>query len=678
MCGIIGVVAHGSFETPKEEKVRQEVIRYLTTELLLLTQARGKDATGLSVCFEDGDYMGLKMGVSAQEFISRFGGKETDYDGFVNVWRKKKARAKMVIGHCRKPSTTVGAGTEDNANNHPIKIGDIVGVHNGTLKNYEVIFKNLGGAQDGKVDSEAIFRLLQHYTNEGADPFTMEVVQETCKRLSGEYAVLAFNGNNPYQMAAFRDKRPLEFALIKPLKLILIASDETYLRMVLTRYNRMAYLYQVTSKFPELKKADVELKTTIDSTAFLFNTEQDVTAETKIEDLYITEKIPFVGKIWEKATATYYNRNTSTINGHGSVNGNATTGGAAVKKMTEVIAASPLGASGSGGRAAKQTGETQTSKAGLVWDEKDRKYSSANPASELKKHNNVLITCIGGKVTDLASGDVVPVELEKKGFKASSSSNHRDSSQRGTSRDEFNFTPSGRNVDELIGDPAKINLIEVADRKHFGIAQSGNLGRGRVEPSDIVRSRFTGNTKERVAEVDVTIDHEALERAVKAATSKKNFSTDEEVATYVEIPTVSTMKNMELHSLINRIQRYIFKEAFYAGYLQHKEESSKVIADAPGIDTYARSMLERTKASCRRAQDKIRNIKALTAILDDVASSDTFSDRLIDAVNLAVRDGRELNATVLQQAFRPGDLKSMPVVAKAIEVIKDFSSEGEG
>lgn len=647
MCGIVGILAHGSFETPKEEKIRQEAIRYITTELLLLTQARGKDATGLSVCFDDGDYMGLKMGVSAQEFISRFGGKETDYDGFVKVWRKKKTNAKMVIGHCRKPSTTIGAGTEDNTNNHPIKVGDIVGVHNGTLRNHEIIFKNLGGKQDGKVDSEAIFRLLDHYTHSGTEPFTMEAIQETCNRLAGEYAVLTYNGNNPYQMAAFRDRRPIEFLLIRPLKLLVIASEVNYLKMVLTRYNRMSYLYQAgAAKFPELKKADVELKNSVDSTAYLFNTEQDITPETKLEDLIIEQKIPFGNKKWTTHATKSATGNTN--------NGNVMTGynpATAAKKMSEVVVKSPDGA------AAGPQSAQMSYKKGMVWNEDKGKFSSINPDPSLKKHDNVLITADQAEVTGLTSGKILsPAIKEKKDSKHSCDAGNQKS---GCQQDLFDLTVTYDNVAELLSDPTKIKLLEIEDV---------------IEP----RTTKAHTTKPReITEVDISIDPEALEIATKEAANRKNFSNVSDVAAYVEVPNARTVENMELHSLINRFQKYLYREAFYEGYLACKKEATPATSQAPGVDTYARTMLERAKNSNRKAQSKLRNVKVLIGILDEIAGREGTSMPAVieDAVNVAVAFGKEMDAGTLKQVFRKGDLKNLPAVAKAIEVIEDFSND---
>ena len=61
-------------------------------------------------------------------------------------------------------------------------------------------------------------------------------------------------------MVGFRDARPMETLLIKPLNLLLIASDKDFLKHVVFRYNKMANLYHTgITEFPPLKKSDVEL-----------------------------------------------------------------------------------------------------------------------------------------------------------------------------------------------------------------------------------------------------------------------------------------------------------------------------------------------------------------------------------------------------------------------------------
>ncbi|RLG44624.1 MAG: hypothetical protein DRN81_04065 [Thermoproteota archaeon] len=306
MCGVLGIIGIGDYE-PKKEQVRQEIMMFFATEILRLTEKRGEDATGIACLFQDCSYVGLKMGVSAQQFITRYGKKSTDYKGFMNVWRKKTSPAKIVIGHCRKPSPGYASPTTDNKNNHPICVGNIVGVHNGTLKNHEEIISGLKCKQEGSVDSEAIFHLLNFYTRNGEDPFSIEALEETCRRLDGTYAVLSFNVQNPYQLSAFRNGRPLELMFIRPLKMLIIASELIFLRKVVLMYNRLANLYGLD--WPQLKKGDVKEALLRDDHVFLFSTTMKITNKTGATDLFLEKRVPMTDKVWKK---THTNQNNGT------------------------------------------------------------------------------------------------------------------------------------------------------------------------------------------------------------------------------------------------------------------------------------------------------------------------------------------------------------------------------
>ena len=117
MCGIIGQFAFGE-QGAKLEKVRQESMIFLGSELLQLTQDKGRDATGVSLLFDDGNYFGLKMGIPSIEFVSNFGQNDKEYGGFVKVWRESKKTGRVFLGHCR----AITRGTAlDNNNNHPMQ-----------------------------------------------------------------------------------------------------------------------------------------------------------------------------------------------------------------------------------------------------------------------------------------------------------------------------------------------------------------------------------------------------------------------------------------------------------------------------------------------------------------------------------------------------------------------------
>lgn len=71
MCGLVGAISYGEAIDRKFEEIRTNAMIYIATELLQLTQSRGKEATGVSVMFNNSDYIALKMGVPAEEFVTR-------------------------------------------------------------------------------------------------------------------------------------------------------------------------------------------------------------------------------------------------------------------------------------------------------------------------------------------------------------------------------------------------------------------------------------------------------------------------------------------------------------------------------------------------------------------------------------------------------------------------------
>lgn len=305
MCGIVGALAIG--DLPKEkEAVRQEVMRVLSTELMLVTEKRGTDATGAVILFKDGNYYGVKRGAKSSTFLSKFGTSKETYGSLLEVWKKTKSPVKAFVGHCR--ATTSGSAY-NNMNNHPIKVGNIVGIHNGTLRNDDVIFKNLECKRDADVDSEAIFRLAAHYTNSGEEPFTMDVIKEIVHRLDGTFAVIMFNADNPYQIPVFRDGRPMEFVFIKDLSLLLIVSEKPFWDFVHCSYERMANYYD--SKLPSLLGFDIEKGTLENDGAAIFDLTHTVDKDTKLKDIAEWEKLPSTGRIWK---TSYTTTTTTTTN----------------------------------------------------------------------------------------------------------------------------------------------------------------------------------------------------------------------------------------------------------------------------------------------------------------------------------------------------------------------------
>lgn len=309
MCGIVVGLAFGKLNQ-RDESMRQRLLRYFTTELMVATEERGRDATGATILFNDGKYMGLKRGEKVSDFLSVFGESKECYGSLLKVWREYPQRGRIYLGHCRAGTT---GDKEDNENNHPIKIGNLVGIHNGVIKNHDEIFKKLGCKRDGKVDSEAIFRLFEHYTQKGKEPFTLDMIQEIVNKLEGQYAVTLFNADNLEQVPVFRDGRPVEFVLLRKYGILLMTSESKFWNRIHFRYERMAFYYNEihSIKLPSFLGND-EIVTACmpDDTALLFDLSKKVGKDTKISDLAESKKtLARNEKEWQtKSTTTYYNR----------------------------------------------------------------------------------------------------------------------------------------------------------------------------------------------------------------------------------------------------------------------------------------------------------------------------------------------------------------------------------
>lgn len=304
MCGIVVGLAFGKL-SQRDESMRQKLLRYFTTELMIATEERGKDATGAAVLFDDGKYMGIKRGEKVTNFLSTFAETKEHYGSLLKVWREHDQRARVYLGHCRAGTS---GDKEDNENNHPIKIGNLIGIHNGQIKNHDIIFDKLGCKRDGKVDSEAIFRLFDHYTKSGKEPFTMGMIQNIVDRLDGQFAVTLFNADNLDQIPIFRDGRPVEFVLIRRYGILLMISELKFWDRVHFRYERMINynndLYN--AKMPSfLDKDDVITKKMDDDTALIFDISKRMTDKTKVSDLCESKKMGRNEKIWKTKIASY-------------------------------------------------------------------------------------------------------------------------------------------------------------------------------------------------------------------------------------------------------------------------------------------------------------------------------------------------------------------------------------
>jgi len=498
MCGIVGALAFGKMNK-KDEAIRQRVMRYFTEELLIETEDRGKDATGAAILFEGGNYVGIKRGDKATTFLSKFGRNKDTYGGFLEIWRKCDKPVKVYLGHCR--AGTVGE-KEENANNHPIKIDNIIGVHNGVIKNDDKIIENLGCKRDGKVDSEAIFRLFEHFTNKGKEPFTLPMVQKVVNRLDGQFAVALFNADNPYQVPIFRDGRPVEFFLIKDYGLLFIVSEIDFWNAVHFRYERAIFDHGLN--LPSFIDTPIEKEDLDDDSCLIFDLTNKVNGNTKIKDLGKWSKMDRNNKIWKDKVVGYqstnnYRRNTNA-NRSGDIN------------MT------------------KDGGEKKT----RVFDNIQKKYVSK----------------VGDKVLKDDEEAVLPVDKDASSSTILNQEGAIKSTDDGA--EETNIQPIGINDSTNYGTGGKKDEKEV--KKEANEKDRQDKGKVGEESGKVVEVDMTQDSKELV---------EAAENTFKSLDSaQKGYADIGEVLDKLDIQDSKIASEIGMVAIANRSFRYAWKKGF--------------------------------------------------------------------------------------------------------------------
>jgi hypothetical protein len=258
MCGIVGII---QYESRVDRVVRAKALRILFSDIMLLTEPRGDDATGIYQVHADGDWMMAKKGQKVSQFLYEVGGKDDPitYSDFMGTWDQHEMEMTALVGHCRK--ATVGSRGQNNDDNHPFAVqlderNAILGVHNGTLTNHETIFKNLTCKlpRQGSVDSESIFHLMYEETEKGTKHMTGDILRRMGERIDGAYAVIAVNTRFPNQISVFREGRPTDMIMIAPLNIVILASMRKFVEEALAKYE--FFRRMMDSSLPELTTTD--------------------------------------------------------------------------------------------------------------------------------------------------------------------------------------------------------------------------------------------------------------------------------------------------------------------------------------------------------------------------------------------------------------------------------------
>ncbi len=113
MCGIVGVIQYES-EVPRA--LRHKALRIIFSELMLKTEPRGRDATGLYQVMASGDWLMTKKAQKVTDWLfqSREESKCEDpivYTDIMDSWMEHPQELSTVIGHCRAKTVHQCLGT---------------------------------------------------------------------------------------------------------------------------------------------------------------------------------------------------------------------------------------------------------------------------------------------------------------------------------------------------------------------------------------------------------------------------------------------------------------------------------------------------------------------------------------------------------------------------------------
>lgn len=207
MCGLAGMAGNGI--------INQDLRVF--KDLLYLASLRGEDATGVMIANThkpNNEYAIVKEKVPSPQFIAKH--QSMKQGGCLSM----VGGSNLYMGHARYG--TVGLNTQDNA--HPFDTPKLVGMHNGTLEEWDYWWDETGR---GRTDSEMMFedmstkgilKVLQSFSNPRS-AFAITVYDKTTRKL-----ILARN-----------DQRPLYVGMCKNAGVMYWASEFYALHMAADR-----------------------------------------------------------------------------------------------------------------------------------------------------------------------------------------------------------------------------------------------------------------------------------------------------------------------------------------------------------------------------------------------------------------------------------------------------------
>lgn len=241
MCGIIGWI------TSEKSNISKEVFREGIEELLLLSETRGKEASGIC-CLDSKKIRIYKDCVRAKQI--------TKTQEFKNIFEEMTSSSgRMIMGHARM----VTNGDQDNSqNNQPVVRNDLVCIHNGIIVNDLKLWKdNADLPRQAEVDTEVFLALMEKYNYQDN---LLEAFKECLHDVEGSLSIALIDRTSNYVLL-YTNTGSLYAVRSKDKKMIMFASEKYIIEQTVKKKRLDCYF-----AIPSIKKINPQNGLLIDIT----------------------------------------------------------------------------------------------------------------------------------------------------------------------------------------------------------------------------------------------------------------------------------------------------------------------------------------------------------------------------------------------------------------------------
>jgi predicted glutamine amidotransferase len=212
MCGIFGFTSFNS-------NLDINDYRDITKSFLLLSETRGKDATGI-VSISNKEIRLFKKNVPPKKLVKCIEYNQLFKDTFKNNDKIDDNHSLTILGHSRM----VTSGSDDNNyNNQPVLIQNSLIFHNGIFSNYDYVKEKFGYEPKYEVDTEFIAYFLDNRFNDKKD---INLIFNELDEIFEGTASLCVVNKSLNCLLLYTNNASLYYTYIKQLKLFAFASEE--------------------------------------------------------------------------------------------------------------------------------------------------------------------------------------------------------------------------------------------------------------------------------------------------------------------------------------------------------------------------------------------------------------------------------------------------------------------